>query len=349
MASVLNALLGDAFDIVSMTQAINILPVQQLTIGQMGMFPFQGVDTDTVQIEYKQGIVTLLPFGALGSLGGGLNDPTRIVRAFPVRNIPVATTIMAHQLIGVRKFGSTDQMETVNERISEELAAHRAAHEQTWEYHRASALCGKVNDAVSGANLMNMFTEFGISEDTYTFDFSAVPGFEDDPEPEANLQAKCREVKDAVGTAAGGTGICEVGALIDDTFFNNMMKSYGVRQAWQQAQNGYDLRTKGSDPNTFVFTWGGISWARYRTAIGANNFFGGTNVARFYPMGTAATGIFQHFGAPGDSMAAVNTIGLPMYASQEVLPHDKGVQIHTSSRPFMVCKRPGTLKKGTSI
>lgn len=344
--AVLDALLGDAFNMVSMTRAIDILPVQQMTLGQRGLFPFEGLDTDTVQIEYRRGVVTLLPFGALGSLGKGLDDPTRIVRAFPVRNIPVLTSIMAHQLIGVRKFGSTDQMERVQERITQELAAHKLAHEQTWEYHRASALCGKVNDAESGTNLLNMYTEFGISEDTYTFDFSNVPEYIGDPTPEAEIQAKCREVKDAVGEAAGGTGISEVGALVDDTFFNAMMQSQGERAAWENRGN---FRIQGSDPNTEIFEYGGIQWSRYRTAIGANNFFGGTNVARFFPIGTTAQGIFQHYGAPGDHVEAVNTVGIPMYASQEVLPHDKGIQIHTSSRPFMVCKRPGCLKKGTSI
>lgn len=344
--SVFDALRSDAFSLTSMTKAINTLPVQQLSLGAQGLFPFEGIDTRTVQIEYRRDTVTLLPFGDLGQLGEGHDDPTRIVRSFTVPFIPHATTVYAQQLIGVRKFGSTDQMESVNERITLEMARHKQNHEATWEYLRASALCGLVRDAKSGATILNYYTEFGLSEDTYTFAFSDEPDSDVDYGPESALQEKCREVKDAVGAALGGpTGTCQVGALVDDVFFNNMMKSPGVRAAWKDQG---DFRRQGSDPGDDVFTWGGITWQRYRTVIGANNFFGGTNVARFFPTGTAAAGVFQHYGAPGPSIEAVNTIGLQMYASQLVLPHSAGIQLHTNSSPLMICKRPGCLKKGTS-
>lgn len=346
MTNVFDALRSDAFSLTSMTNGINILPVTQQSLGREGLFPFEGIDTRTVQIEYRQNVVSLLPFAPMGTLGIGMDDPTRVVRSFAVPFIPHATTIYAQQLIGVRKFGSTDQMESVQERITLEMSRHKANHELTWEYLRASALCGLVRDAQSGATILNYFTEFGLSEDTFTFAFSAAPATIVDPTPEAALQAKCREVKDAVGAALGGpTGTCEVGALIDDTFFNNMMLSPGVRSAWNDQQN---FRRQGSDPGDDVFDWGGISWKRYRTAVGSNNFFGGTNVARFYPKGTAAQGIFQQYGAPGPSLEAVGTIGLPMYASQEILPHNAGIQLHTNSSPLFICKRPGCLKKGTS-
>lgn len=344
--TVFDALRSDAFSLTSMTKGINILPVTQQSLGRDGLFPFEGIDSRSVQIEYKQNVVSLLPFAPMGTLGVAQDDPTRIVRAFVVPFIPHTTTVYAQQLIGIRKFGTTDQMESVQERIQLEMSRHKANHELTWEYLRASALCGLVRDAQSGATILNYFTEFGLAEDTFTFAFSAAPATIVDPTPEAALQAKCREVKDAVGMALGGpTGTCEVGALVDDTFFNNMMLSPGVRSAWNDQQN---FRRQGSDPGDDIFYWGGITWKRYRTAVGANNFFGGTNVARFYPMGTAAQGIFQQYGAPGPSMEAVNTIGLPMYASQEILAHQAGIQLHTNSSPLMICKRPGCLKKGTS-
>jgi len=231
-------------------------------------------------------------------------------------------------------------MESVNERITLEMTRHKDNHEATWEYLRASAICGLLRDAQSGATLLNFYTEFGIAEEVFTFAFSSVA-----VTAEGDLQAKCREVKDAVGMAIGGSGTCEVEALVDDVFFNNMMKSAGVRSAWESQG---DFRREGSDPGDEVFTWGGIKWRRYRTVIGANNFFGGTNVARFYPVSTAGNGIYKHYGAPGPSLQAVNTIGIPLYASQLILPHDSGVQIHTNSSPFMICTRPGSLKKGVS-
>lgn len=343
--AVFDALRSDAFSLTSMTQAINILPVMPTSL-PMVTFAHEGLATRTVQIEYKQNVVSLLPFGQLGQLGEAPADPTRIIRSFAVPFIPQSDTVYALALVGVRKFGSTSQMESVKEKITENLQIQKTNHEATWEYLKASALCGLLRDASTGATVLNFYTEFGLTLDTYTFNFSQAPFDATDPVPEAELQAKCREVKDAIGTAVGGpTGVVQVGALVDDVFFNNMMLSPGVRSAWNEQQN---FRRAGSDPGDDIFEWGGITWKRYRTVIGSNNFFGGTNVARFFPMGPGAKGIFKHFSAPGPSLEAVNTIGLPLYASQLILPHNSGVQIHTNSSPLFMCTRPGTLKSGTS-
>lgn len=338
---VLNTMLGDAFNIIALTEAINILPVQNLYLGRQNVFKFKGVDTLSVMLEYKQNQLTLIPFAQRGELGSTPGGPSRVVRTFSVPHLPLLTSIPAHELIGVRQFGSPDQMETIDARIEEELATHKANHEQTWEFLRASALCGLLRDPVSGATLTNFYTEFGLVEETFTFAFSSVAAT-----AEADLQLKCIEVKNAVGMALGGEAMTGVGAIIDDVFFQNMLKSPGVRAAWSDQMT---WRRSNISHGEDVFEWGGITWTRYRAAgVGSVNFFGGTNVARFYPIGGENSGLYKHYGAPANFTAAVNTIGLPTYASQKVMDHDMGVEIHTQSNPLMFCSRPGSLKKGVS-
>jgi hypothetical protein len=334
MGNVLDALAGKAYSITSLTQSLLLQPVTPQALGQEAIFAEKGIATYSAMVEYKNGVFTIIPFGVRGTLGTNLSEPGRIVRSFPIPHIPVVSTIQAHEVIGVRKFGSDTEMETMPLKIDEHLANHAQAHEATWEFHRAAAMCGLIKDA-DGTTLNNVFTEFGLTEDVFTFNFSAGT--------EADLQLKCMEVKTAIGNAVGGTGIVAVSALIDDTFFTNMMKSAGVRAAFE---TDYDFRRTNIEAGADVFVWGGITWKRYRANIGTTNFFGGTNVARFYP--TGMPGLYNHYMAPANFAETVNTIGIKYYASQMRLPHDMGVQIHSQSNPLFICVRPALLKKGVS-
>lgn len=338
MPGVLDALSTNAFGVVALTEAINLAPVIPNQISKDNMFEQKGVDTNTVLVEFKNGQFAILPTAVRGTLGTTQPEPGRVARSFDIPHIPHKTEVNAHEIMGVRKFGGTgDDMETMQERITDHIELHANSHHATWEYHMAGALCGNVLDADGTTSLYNLYTLFGLTQDVFTFNFSAGT--------EAVLHAKALEVKQAVQNAMGAQATKGVSALVDDVFFSAMIASAGVRSAWSDYQSG-DLLRKGFDMGEDVFFWGGIKWRRYRATAGALNFFGSTNVARFYPEG--ATGLLKHYMGPANFASAVNTIGLPMYASQERLPHDMGVQLHSQSNPLFICTRPNVLKKGVS-
>ncbi len=333
----IDALNSDAFSMVSLTNAINLAPVMPGAIGKAGVFKQQGVTTYTAAIEYQNGRFSILPFGERGqSMGRSQPAVNRIVRTLSIPHIPFETVIHAHEVVGVRAFGETGKTEVFEEKVAEHLKLHAANHEATWEFHRAGAMCGLVRDA-DGTGYHNLFTIFGLTEDLYTFNFSAGT--------EAALHQKALQVKQGVQDSIGLSGFqCEVRALIDDTFFYNMMASPGVRSAWY-LWNDQELLRKGFNPGDTVFEWGGIVWQRYNTALGTVNLFGGTNVARFYPV---LPDLYTHAMAPANFADTVNTVGKPMYSAREALPFNTGVRLHSQSNPLFFCTRPNCLKKGTS-
>lgn len=333
----IDAINSDAFNMVSLTNAINLAPVMPGALGKSGLFKQVGISTYTAAIEYQNGRFTILPFGERGVTEGASQGMTnRIVRTLSVPHIPHCTAIHAHEVIGVRAFGKSGATEVFEQKVADHLATHAANHEATWEFHRAGAMCGVVRDA-NGTSYHNLFTIFGLTEDVYTFNFSAGT--------EAALHQKALQVKQAVQDSIGVAGFqCEVKALIDDVFFNAMIASPGVRSAWYLF-NDQELLRKGYNPGDTVFTWGGIEWQRYNSAFGTVNLFGGTNVARFYPV---IPGLYQHIMAPANFMEAVGTLGQPMYSKREVMPLDTGIKLHSQSNPLFVCTRPNALKKGIS-
>jgi hypothetical protein len=70
-----------------------------------------------------------------------------------------------------------------------------------------------------------------------------------------------------------------------------------------------------------------------------------TAQARLFPVG--APRLFGTYYAPADFVETVNTVGLPVYAKQERMPFDKGVQLHTQSNPLPLCLKPRVLVKAT--
>ena len=98
------------------------------------------------------------------------------------------------------------------------------------------------------------------------------------------------------------------------------------------------------------FVYKGIHFKEY---IGNTTDINGTvfpfipaDEAIFFPMGTTNT--FEVVFAPANYVETVNTRGLPVYAKQERMKFDKGIEIETQSNPLPICKRPEVLVRGFS-
>jgi hypothetical protein len=54
---------------------------------------------------------------------------------------------------------------------------------------------------------------------------------------------------------------------------------------------------------------------------------------------------FKTIYAPADFLETVNTIGIPLYAKQEMRQYNRGLDLHMQSNPLPMCFRPGVLVK----
>lgn len=318
-----------AFRTTSLTASINILPVVPARLSQLGIFRRMGITSTNAVIENKNGILSLLPTKVRGAPATQAKRGGRKVRTFEVPHIPYNDTIEAADVVGIRAFGSEDATQSVAELVNERLVSLKQDHEITHEFHRIGAIQGILLDADGVTQIVNMFTEFGVAEQTVDFDFT--PGTQD-------MKAMSQQVIRKIATALSGVPYRYIHALVSDTFFDAFVAHATVKGAFEtyrEARFSLQQQTQ--------FEFGNILWENYNGAVGTQPFIP-AGTARFFPVGVPD--MFLEINAPANFIEAVGTSGKPYYAKQEVLRFDTGVELHTQSNPLMICTRPAALVKG---
>lgn len=115
-----------------------------------------------------------------------------------------------------------------------------------------------------------------------------------------------------------------------------------VKTAYDRWKDGEALR---SDVRQ-GFEYGGVVFEEYRGSLSGVDFIH-ADQARFVPVGVP--GASQMYYAPADFVETVNTIGLPIYAKQERMKFDRGVDLHTQSNSLPIFAYPKALYKATKI
>lgn len=325
------------FNLTTLTEAINILPNQYGRVGEMGLFLTKGVRTSNIAIEEQNGSLCLLPFQSRGGAAYMADRTKRKIRSFNIPHIPYEDLILPDEVNGIRAFGTENEMETVAKVVNEHLQMMKNKHEITLESLRMGALKGIILDA-NGDTLYDLYTEFGITQETVSFALS---------DATTNVKKKCLEVVRHIEDNLKGEFCNGIHALVSSEFFDALTSHAKVKEAYERWQDGTALR----DDMRKGFPFGGIVFEEYR---GQATQADGTTTQRFiaaneghaFPMGTYQT--FRTYFAPADFNETVNTIGQPLYAKQITCEFERGVKIHTQSNPLPLCLRPAVLVKLTA-
>jgi len=313
---------SDIFEMVSLTAAINDVDYTPNQIGSLGLFESEGVSTTNILIEKdgeKLGLVENKPRGAPGQVIGG--DKRKGV-TFTTAHLPTTASILADEVQNVRQFGSEDQMQAVQTVVNRRLAKMARFIDITHEYHRIGAIQGKVLDSDGTTVIYDLYQTFGIEEKTVAMALGTAG---------TDIQGKCLDIHEFIEAALGGLSYTGATAMCGKSFWRKFIAHSKVKEAYERWQNGERLR---ADPRD-AFYFGGIYWERYR---------GGGAVkipdaqARVVPLGVMDLFITRF--APADYNDTVNTLGLPYYASSEMLKHNKGVELEAQSNPAHLCTRP---------
>lgn len=327
--TILDVFETDAYNVISMTEAIDKLPFIPSRLGEMKIFRETAITTRVVWVEERDGQIALLQTAQPGTAGKTGDRATRKSRPFRVPHIPYDDTVLAEDVQGVRTFGSANTTEGVAAVVNERLAAMRQNHEITKEYYRAKAIQGLLLDA-DGTVIYDFWSEFDLTEQTVDFVLGTTT---------TDIRAKCLTVAEKVEDALGALSYNHIHALCGKTWFNSFIGHTLVRDAFSRWRDGEFLR---SDPR-HGFEFAGIIFEVYRGAVSGQTFID-DDVARFFPVGSS--GLFRTHNAPADFIEAVNTPGRPIYAKQVRMKFDRGIEIHTQSNPFTYCTRPFCLIKG---
>jgi hypothetical protein len=320
---------GNAFGLVSMTAAIEKLPVAPSRLGQLGLFARKPITTTTATIESDGRKLQLLPTKPRGGASTEAQPrKARKVRSFPVPHIPANDEIKAEDVQGVRAFGSETEAQTAAGLVNSRLASLKQAHEVTHEYHRVGAIAGEVKDADGSTVLYNLFDEFGVTEQSEEITLAT-----------GDFKVYAAIILRAMRQKLGGLPFKEVRAFCSDDFWDGFINNAGVKEAYKYyATNFLSVQQDASG-----FNHVGIVWENYTGSVGGIDFIP-AGKCRFVPVGVPD--LFIEVNAPANFMETVNTPGRPYYAKQMMQKFDTGVDLHTQSNPLMLCTMPEVLIEG---
>lgn len=316
----------DAFALTELTAAINLIPHVPTKIGKLGLFAEEGVATTSVTIEMQNDVLALvaaLPRGAVAPLK---TIPRRNLRQVSMVHLPQRVALYADEVQNLRAFGKQSEIELAMARLRKKLMVARRDLDLTIEFQRIGALKGQVIDADGSSVLLDLFTEFDVTQQTldYVLDSDAT-----------KVLGKCVTTLRMIEDKLGGTMMSGARGFCSPEFFDAFAGHPAVEESYKY-QQGQVLRTD----RRSGFEFGGIWWEEYRGQVGATKFIP-ANKACVFPEGVPE--MFKTVYAPANYMDTVNTEGLPYYAKQEMMDFDKGIDVETQSNPLHLNTRPNAV------
>jgi len=333
---------NNAFNMTSLTMAINKEPFVPGRAGQLINWNPSGVTTLTMMIEERNGVLTIINPSPRGGVGDTVDKEKRVIRPIMIPHYQRNDGVYADEVQGIREFGQEQSVETLQNVIQARLAKHARDFDLTLEYQRVGALKGVILNGDT-TTLLDLFTLFGVTQEAEV-DFDL-----DNATPASGaLRKVCAGVTRKIADNMGGEAFFGVHAICGDAFFDDLLGHVEVRASYL----GYDmaavLRNGYVYPNNEqkvygAFEFGGIVWENYKGTVNGSKIVD-TDKCHIFPMG--APDLFQTKFGPADYMETVNTVGLPRYAKQFLMPNDKGVNLEMQSNMISFCTRPKTLMKG---
>lgn len=332
---------NDAFNVVSLTDAINDTLYIPTRIADLGWFQERGVATTTMAIERKGSQLNLIPNTPRGSPGNVTHNLKGRMIPIPFTHLEDRATVHADQVQNVRAFGTETEVETVQNLVNEHLATMRQNIDVTMEWQRMGAIKGQLLDSDGTTVILDMFQTFELVQQHPTLALS---------DNAAHVRSLLVGYKRLVEQALGGKRYTGLRMLCSAQFFDAFVEHPAVQRAWDNFQDRallqQDLRggnNNGSQTTGFFF--GGVTFEEYRGNVNGHDFIAPGD-AYLCPEGV--NGMYLTRFCPADYMETVNTVGLPYYAKQELLRFNKGVEIEAQSNPINLTTNPDAIIRVTA-
>lgn len=322
------ALSSEKFTTKSLTASINNAIVPKTRLAELKIFQERGIRTTSVDIEYKDGQIILVPEKERGADGTRMDDRDRNIYTFRAVHLPLEAGIMADDIQNTRAFGSEDELEDLDALISEKHEDHRLSLDATIEFHRFGALFGKIIGA-KGTVIEDLYAKFGIPVNKNVYhdiDFTKP------------IKTQLLGVKRESETNQKGIKGKRYRGLCTPAFFDSLMEDESFVKAFERFNNGAALR---DDVRSGVF-WQGVYWEECDQQV---------QDAKFMKDGEAVVfpedkpGLFLTRFAPANYNETVNTTGLPYYSKAEPKRMGKGVDIESQSNVINVCTSPLAVRR----
>lgn len=336
IGTMLDVFNDDAFGVIALTDAVNKIPFTPGRAGAVAPWQEEGVPTLSIAIEEVAGELKLINPSQRGAPGTTIGKEKRTMRNLSIPHYAIADAIMADEVQGVRAFGSASAVDTVAALVERRLAQHSAWRlDPTLEHQRIGALKGVILDG-DGNTVYDLFSEFGVSQMTEV-DFDLDAG-----SPTAGaLREVCDNVARDVADELGGVSYTGLHAFCGKAFWQDLIAHSEVREVYLASQSrAMELLNPTAYRSIRI---GDITFEEYRGSVGGTAFVH-TDKCHIFPLGVP--GLYRTVYAPADYVETVNTVGLPRYARQWMMPNNKGVNLEVQSNALSYITRPRVLVKG---
>ncbi|MDR1889163.1 MAG: major capsid protein [Zoogloeaceae bacterium] len=339
--------LEDLLTTTALSTEVSALPAAPGRIGAWGLFKDKGVATTSIAVDFKNGVLSLVPNTARTADPSAPVLSTRDCKNLAATHLALQSILLPTDIQDLRAFGqeATEQgLSAPAQVISDRLAEMKTALETTREYQRLGAIKGKILDADGTTVITNLLTLFGITQseangNLVKFDVSST---------DTELLPTAQNVRRYVEKNVPGLTLRGVRALASPGFLDALLANPSVREAYRIYQSQVDARAAFADPKQGAlgnfsggFWFGGVEFVEYGGGIGTTPFIADGEAYAF----PVADGAFACFNAPANYNEAVNTLGQPFYAKSEARPLGKGYVIEAQSNPLTLCLYPKALVK----
>ncbi|MFC0666573.1 major capsid protein [Azotobacter chroococcum] len=324
----------EAFGVQNLIAGLNDDPHVPGQISNHGLFVEEGSTTVTQQIEKNGSTLELVPAAPRGAPALVVNGSKRQLVPFNCVHLPQQFTILADEIQGIRAFGSRTELQAVQDVVNARFTPVINQLAATHEYQRVGALKGQIVDADGVTVLHNLFTAFGLVQQSQAIGFNPDAALST---VDADIVEALDKQEDALGNATSTGAVAWCGK----TFWAELIADGRAREAYLNHEAAAALR----GDRRQAFEYGGVLWVRYRGKIGGSAFIA-DNEAYLVPEGVPD--LFRTIFAPANYMETVNTLGVPYYGKLERMAFDKGVMGEAQSNPLHICTKPTASIKLTS-
>lgn len=296
---------NSAFSLSSLTESLVHAEHKPTLLTDLNVFQPKPIATTTIQVEEKDGALSLIEFSERGAPIGDKADSKRKLRNFNTYRIAKGATITAAEVQNIRAFGTESELLTAQKLIAEINQGLVDDVDLTKEFHRLAAVQGKLLDA-DGSVVEDYYTAFGV---TANADISISMGG-----TYAAMKTKFNEMirsmmKESRGSWINGrTGVV---ALCGHEFFDAFVTSSAIASTYLNQVQANELRGEYAMPYDMVKIFG-ITFIDYRGTDDGSTVSIAADEAAVFPVG--GNGIFVEYQSCGESLEVANTMGKPMYA-----------------------------------
>jgi len=330
---------GSAFSTTSLSGMVEKMDYQPSLLGSLGIFEPEPVRTRNIFVDRIDGGLTLIPTSPDGAPPEILDGEDRDAVSLKIPNLTKRFTLFAHELDGIRAFGSETELMGVQREYGRRMARIRSDMEITHEFHRLGALQGILLDADGSTVIYDYSTQFNES-------IPAATSFELDIAG-TDVHGICKDISRSMVRSGRGsfTSGTSIHALAGDDFYDALISHPNVEKFYLQQQAANNLReAQGAIFESFRV--GGITFHNYRGTDDNSTVAIPVAEAKFFPVG--ARDVFKVAYAPMQSGQFVNTPGQPVYAIN-VPDRERNMWVKGEmySHPLHICQQPRVLRKAT--